>query len=147
MMRDCKECGTPIVLKTTVGRPKEYCSFKCRIRASNRRLRPPSRKKKRHRNCKWCGVPIPGRTRRREYCNAQCKSAFNNNKKNTRAKHEHAYKRRVVSCYCCGRGFLKTRKSHIFCSRKCGKKFNDRRNEVMRRQAMERAAQDARLFY
>lgn len=84
----CPRCGTPFAPNTNLygerrgGRPRKYCSDRCRYEAYEQRWKNKNRRSRVHRNheCAECGTmfdrtDISGK-RRKRYCSESCRERF-----------------------------------------------------------------------
>lgn len=67
--KNCKVCGIEFTQAHTRGRPKVYCSAKCKIAS-----RPYQRKKQKNECCAFCNQPFEAAISSQKYCNDVCRN-------------------------------------------------------------------------
>lgn len=121
----CAECGGPLA-QPVRGRPRRFCTDKCKQRAGNRRqnrarlpLRnpaPPTR------GCAHCGAAFLPKSRDRIYCyDSWCAQAAYEERKREGAPPRMV--ERVAACDGCGAEFTAKHPSARWCSTKCANRF------------------------
>lgn len=120
-VQSCAECGGP-VQHLDVGRPRRFCSEKCKAKATNTRQRrallPLRDRNPDERACAHCGDPFVPKRRDRIYCYGKyCPQLAYQARKGAGASPRVAT--RTVSCDGCGTTFVATRPEARWCSKQC----------------------------
>ena len=117
----CASCGLPIE-QGQIGRPRKFCSDKCKRRAGNarrrRRLLPLRAANTVERICAECGDEFAPRNRNRIYCYGKfcAQTAYRRRKREDQPPRIGP---RLVSCDGCGVEFAASDPSARWCSKTC----------------------------
>lgn len=115
--KKCAECGAQIV-ECGIGRPRKFCSDKCKMAAHNRRSRRARLPLGQVHDvtCEWCGLVFSAKDRRRRLCSDSCKSATYRER---RAVGQRRVIARKATCDGCGTTFETVRPEARWCSKGC----------------------------
>lgn len=140
----CKECGGPVP-QLGRGRPRQFCSEKCKARFFNRRSRRSRLPlvQARRATCARCGGEFTARSRDRIYCGDTCKVAAYRER---RAQGVRRVGSHEVVCDECGTPFTSVRPEARWCSKECANRHWGRMRSRQRRLPTTAAYSDREIF-